>query len=376
MTTPKDPLLQIYRLLITLIGVGFLYVIWPYISSVVVLLVFAFLLTTILLPGVDTLERKIKSRGMSVLLVTVGLAALITLFIASFASGLYSQGVDFSQQINNQDYQNNLMQLVNNVRDALPPSLQDMLPQESGEKGGLIGSVLKNLSGVLQNLLSVAGAIGSFIFNFVMVLIFTVILLYEYHNFKRSLVRFISNKYFEIGLRLIFNIERAVSSYLRGQLLAASSVGIMSIIGLVILNMFGANLTLVIFIGIIAGLANLIPLVGPFVGMVPAMLIAVMNNLGNEAALHHHLFSVIPSPFYLLDIVLMFIIVQQIDNNFVTPMLVGESVGLHPMLVMIALLIGGTLLGPLGMLFAVPAAGVLKVIGQEWSFVSKNAHLL
>ena len=72
----------------------------------------------------------------------------------------------------------------------------------------------------------------------------------------------------------------------------------------------------------------------------------------------------------------MFTIVQQIDNNFVTPVVVGESVGLHPMAVMLVLLIGGTLLGPLGMLFAVPAAGVVKVILVELIFISKNSHLL
>ena len=72
----------------------------------------------------------------------------------------------------------------------------------------------------------------------------------------------------------------------------------------------------------------------------------------------------------------MFIIVQQIDNNFITPVVVGESVGLHPMAVMIVLLIGGTLIGPIGMLFAIPAAGVLKVVIGEVIFISKNSHLL
>ncbi|MBT7945681.1 MAG: AI-2E family transporter, partial [Candidatus Marinimicrobia bacterium] len=141
-------------------------------------------------------------------------------------------------------------------------------------------------------------------------------------------------------------------------------------------NQLGANMTLVVFIGIIAGLANLIPMVGPFVGMVPAILIALMNNLGNDVAMNHQLFGAIPSPFFMMDIVFMFIIVQQIDNNFITPILVGESVGLHPMAVMIVLLIGGTMMGPLGMLFAIPAAGVLKVIISETIFISKNSHLL
>ena len=92
--------------------------------------------------------------------------------------------------------------------------------------------------------------------------------------------------------------------------------------------------------------------------------------------LSHQLFSTVPSPFYILDIILMFLIVQQIDNNLVTPILVGESVGIHPLVVMIALLIGGTLIGPLGMLIAVPATGILKVVGREIVFLTRNAHLL
>ena len=119
-------------------------------------------------------------------------------------------------------------------------------------------------------------------------------------------------------------------------------MAILSILGLFTLNQLGANITLSVFIGIIAGLANLIPMVGPFIGMIPAILIALMNNIGNEVALNHQIFGAIPSPFYILDIILMFVIVQQIDNNFITPLVVGESVGLHPMAVMLVLLIGFT----------------------------------
>ena len=133
---------------------------------------------------------------------------------------------------------------------------------------------------------------------------------------------------------------------------------------------------MIIFIGIIAGLSNLIPLIGPFVGMVPAILISFMNNIGNDASTAHMLFGVLPSPFFIFDIILMFLIVQQIEGNLITPTLVGKSVGLHPMLVMISLLVGGTLLGPLGMLFAVPASGIIKVIFKEIAFVRQNAQYL
>ncbi len=377
----RDPWAQFYRLVVGLLLLGALYIIWPYISSVVVMLVFAFLFTTILLPSVDLLERKLGKRGPGVLIVTIVVTGGIGLFIGSFISQFVEQARGFYERVSQHNFEETINKFVTNTMDKLPDFITENIAGIQG--GGLSEGITSRLTGFISNLteyfanlISLAGSIGGAFFTAIMVLIFTVIVMQNYHNFKRSLVKFIPNKYFEIGLRLTFNIERSVSNYLRGQFMAAASVAIMSTIGLLILNWAGANLTLVVFIGIIAGLANLIPLVGPFVGMVPAILIAVMNNLGNEAAIAHKLFYVIPSPFYLLDIIVMFIIVQQVDNNIVTPKLVGESVGLHPLLVMIALLVGGTILGPLGMLLAVPAAGIIKVIGQELSFVSKNAHLL
>lgn len=371
MNQQKNYIQLIYRLLVGLLSIGFLYVIFPFISSVLLMLIFSFLFTTILLTSVDALERKIRNRGLSVLIVTVGLITTISLFIGSFATNLADQAGEFSKRLETESFIDDFNQFSENLQSKMP----EFAKGETGTEDA--ASKLNNVVGdLMSKLLTFAGALGGFVFNLIMVIIFTIILLLNYHDFKKSLVSFIPNKYFEVGLRLIYNIEQQVSNYLRGQLLAATSVAIMSIIGLYILNFFGANLTLVIFIGIIAGLANLIPLVGPFIGMLIAFSVAIMNNLGIEAAQSHMLFNTIPSPFYILDIFLMFIVVQQIDNNFITPMLVGESVGLHPMMVMIALLIGGTLIGPMGMLFAVPAAGIIKVVGQEISFVTKNTHLL
>jgi len=378
MPKQTDSWSQFYRLAVGLLLLYGLTIIWPYISSVVIMLVFAFLFTTVLLPSVDLLERKLGKRVFGVLIITVAVTGGIGLFIGSFISQFAGQAKTFIEQVSQYNIEEGVKSMVANFFDILPDWLTDMLPQGDELTKLLTGyatGYASNVTTYFQDLIFMAGSIASGFFTGLLVLIFTIIVMQNYHNFKRSMVHFIPNKYFEVGLRLTFNIERQVSNYLRGQFMAAASVAVMSIIGLLILNALGANMTLVIFIGIIAGLANLIPLVGPFVGMIPAILIAIMNNLGNEAAIAHKLI-VIPSPFYILDIILMFIIVQQLDNNIVTPKLVGESVGLHPLMVMIALLIGGTLLGPLGMLLAVPAAGIIKVIAQEVSFVSRNAHLL
>lgn len=362
----------IYRLAIGLITLWFISIIWPFISNVLLMLVFAFLFTTVLLSSVDALERKIGNRGFSVLTVVFLLIGGFGIFIGSFISQISLQASEFSNRIDKDTLTQEFKIIGVNLSDSMPAFLQNIISSNDDMAGKL--SALINT--IIGSLASMAGAVGNFMFIAAMVFIFTIILLAEYHVFRKSLVNVIPNKYFELGLKLIYNIEKSVSSYLRGQFLSAASVAAMSIAGLLLLNFFGANLTLTFFIGIIAGLANLIPLVGPFVGMVPAILIAFMNNLGNEVALTHTLFGVVPSPFFILDIILMFLIVQQIEGNLITPALVGKSVGLHPMIVMIALLIGGTILGPLGMLFAVPATGVMKVILLEIAFVRKNAHLL
>jgi len=344
----------------------------PFLSSIIGMLVFSFLFTTIFLQAVDSIERYTRSRALGVFLILSTTIMIGVLFIGSFISNLGSQIKLFTQKIQREDFTTSIENLSISIRDSLPDMIANLIPES--EKIILIA---KNVMvGIFQSVLSLLGSAGSLFFIAFMVLIFTIILLIEYHDFKRSLVRFMPNKYLEVGLRMIYNIELQISKYLRGQILAASSVAILSIIGLFILNQLGANITLIVFIGIIAGLANLIPMVGPFIGMIPAILIALMNNVGSEVAFNHQVFGTIPSPFYILDIIIMFIVVQQIDNNFITPLVVGESVGLHPMAVMLVLLIGGTLIGPLGMLFAIPVAGVLKVVITEVVFITKNSHLL
>ena len=153
----------------------------------------------------------------------------------------------------------NLISLSEKARGSLPDFLNNLIPKV---KTSFLWQ--KTLISIFQNILSLLSSAGGFIFISFIVLIFTIILLIEYHDFKRTLVKFLPNKYLEVGLRTIFNIEQQISKYLRGQILAASSVAVLSILGLFILNQFNANITLIFFIGIIAGLANLIPMVGPF----------------------------------------------------------------------------------------------------------------
>lgn len=144
----------------------------------------------------------------------------------------------------------------------------------------------------------------------------------------------------------VFSIINDVfSKFIRGQLLEGFCVGALSAIALSI-----AGIDYAVVIGIIAGICNMIPYVGPIVGTILA---AVMGLLSG-------------SPIKVLYAIIAMLVVQQIDNNFLAPKIVGQSVGLHAVFTMMAILIGGNIGGLIGMLIAVPIAASIRVIFNNW----------
>ncbi|MDP6835833.1 MAG: AI-2E family transporter, partial [Candidatus Marinimicrobia bacterium] len=115
----------IYRIIIALITVGFLTIVWPFISGVLLMLVFAFLLTTVLLSFVDSLERKIKSRGLSVLAVTVAVLGAIGLFIGSFIAQLSAQAKDFASRVDHDTLTAEFKALAEKFTSAMPSFMRE-----------------------------------------------------------------------------------------------------------------------------------------------------------------------------------------------------------------------------------------------------------
>lgn len=142
-------------------------------------------------------------------------------------------------------------------------------------------------------------------------------------------------------------LSTAIGGYFRGQLAVAFVVGTMSSIGMLIID-----LPFWLIVGMVAGLFNMIPLIGPWVGAVPGIIIAITTGGGLSQA---------------IAVAVTMAIVQQIDNHFISPIVMQRAVKLHPAVVMLALLAGGTLGGFFGLLLAVPATATLKIlVGHAW----------
>jgi predicted PurR-regulated permease PerM len=147
-------------------------------------------------------------------------------------------------------------------------------------------------------------------------------------------------------------IGRAVGGFVRGQLLVSLFVGVASAIGLWIVGLpFWA------VVGLVAGLFNLIPLIGPFIGAIVAVIIAFTTNTAGEGLLNLR-----PGWPLAVGSSVALLIVQQIDNHILSPNIVARTVRLHPVTVMLGLLAGGTLMGLWGMLLAVPVLASAKVL--------------
>jgi predicted PurR-regulated permease PerM len=142
-------------------------------------------------------------------------------------------------------------------------------------------------------------------------------------------------------------LSTAIGGYFRGQLAVAFVVGVMASIGMLVID-----LPFWLIVGMVAGLFNMIPLIGPWVGAVPGIIIAVTTGGGLSQA---------------ITVAVVMAIVQQIDNHFISPIVMQRAVKLHPAVVMLALLAGGTLGGFFGLLLAVPATATLKILlGHVW----------
>ena len=166
----------------------------------------------------------------------------------------------------------------------------------------------------------------------------------EGRRLTRCLMAFVPNTYFELCLNLMYRANKQIGNYIRGQLLAVLVVSVLSISGLSIIGVYYA-----LPLGLLAGLANVIPYLGPLIGIVCSSIVALATGGGLAMV---------------AKVIAMFLIIQLIDNVLIQPTMVAKSVELHPLVVLFVVMVGSQLMGIVGMLIAVPLTGIAKVSGQ------------
>ena len=331
----RDPVRRVIRWSLAGLGLAALAILAVKLQSLIVLFVLSAVLASLLEPPVREMESRGLPRSTAILIVYAVILGLVALLVVLLAPHV-------SQQVQS---------LVEGIQGKSPDEIVAQLQDRFFSKVPLLNSpgVSEKLTALIESLMSRLMSVALWLFSgvttFFVVLFITFFLLKDGNRMKKAVISRVPNRHFELALSLSYRISQQVSRYVRGQLMVAMVVGLLSIIALYLLN-----IRYYFFIGALAGLANMIPYFGPVVGALPAIVVALIDT----GSFHP-----------VIGIVVAFATIQLIDNVLVSPTIVSKSVEIHPLLVAVVVLVGGTLAGLAGMLFAVPIAGSIKVTIEE-----------
>tara|TARA_B100000686_G_C16758496_1_gene957140 strand:- start:1611 stop:2168 length:558 start_codon:yes stop_codon:yes gene_type:complete len=167
-------------------------------------------------------------------------------------------------------------------------------------------------------------------------------LLCDYDEINRKILSLAPPRHQDKIRKSFLEIDRVLANFMRGQLMVSGMMAALYIAGL-----FLCETPLSLIIGIVAGLANLVPYLGFVFGLIPAAILTY---------LHHQ--ELTP----LVGVITVFGVVQSLEGMVLTPRIVGDQIGLHPLAIMLAVLLGADLFGLMGLLLAVPSAAVVNVL--------------
>jgi predicted PurR-regulated permease PerM len=318
--------------------------IWIKAGSVLVQLFIALALAYIMNPVAKRLEKWGMNRTASVTLV---LALSLVLILVSITLLAYAIKSELSNvQVNIPDYAKRLYDLVPAELKAqlnieTPEKISQQMNQLAIASRAIAFDIAKPVLAWLQ--MALTSTVG-FILNLLGYLIIPIYLFYLLIDMPLLVawIKELPPERFRDQLGLLAQeINTVLSGFIRGQLLVCAILALLYSAGL---WMIGIDLA--VAIGTLAGAAFIIPYVGTMIGIVLSMLMALLK------------FHDVLHPMLCLG---WFLVVQAMEGMYITPKVVGNTVGLHPLIAIIALLIGGQLLGISGMLLAIPMAAVAKV---------------
>ncbi|MBC8179860.1 AI-2E family transporter [candidate division KSB1 bacterium] len=321
----------------------------PYIKSLLFSLGISFILSFLLSPLADSLENHGLNRTAAAILIFLIFITTIVLGMQFLIPSISQEVKSISEFIQNENAESIIKKLQVILAERFPALQKPEIAEKVSTKlHTILMDLIQKSSNIIRSVLS------SFMLIITIPFI-TFFFLKDGRRIKKYIIQLVPNRYFEMSLNLIHKSNQKLGAYIRGQLLVSFVIGSLSVLALFLLN-----IPYFFIIGILAGLANMIPYFGPLVGATPGVIIAFIET-GSTGTM--------------VGVIVAFALIQLIDNVLVSPLIVSRSVQIHPLLVILALLLGSSLGGILGMLVAIPVFAVIQVIIKEiiWSF--KNYRL-
>jgi predicted PurR-regulated permease PerM len=309
------------------------------IASAFVPFVIAFIIVFLLNSPVKLLEGKGMKRGLAAALCLVlGIAALatvITVLVPTVVKQTSSLAEKAPQYLLSLERLATLWQGRFSAM-VLPQWVSRVAQSSSGQ---ISQGAVKVGNGVAGSLVTVGGGFANGIFDIVLALVIAFWALRDLPKIREEIGLLAGPRYGADVEHMSATVTRVVGGYLKGQTIASLCTGLMATVGLAAIGVPYA-----ILLGLVTTVFNFVPYVGPFTAGALAALVALIAN----------------GPWSALFAIGIIVAAQNVTDTFITPRIMSEQVDLHPTLVIFSLLVGGTLFGIPGMLFAIPVAATAK----------------
>ena len=323
-----------------------------YLVLIVIALYLAYLLKDVLIPfalggllayALSPVVQLLNSRGLSwKLSVVIVFVAILVFFLSLFiflvpevisqfrtltfqwpqySETLIEKIIEGLDKLDERYPDSNISQAVESFLTNISPNLQNYLPH--------VISGIPNLVSILANIIFL---------GFIMTPVALYFFMADATKVRRSLVRLFPPSRRREYIALLREIDQVLGGFIRGRALIALFVGTCASVGLALMKIDFA-----LAIGVIAGIVEVVPYLGPVLGAIPAIILAATK-----------------SPWLVLGVILLFGGINFVEGIFISPQLLGKETGLHPLTVLFALAVGGKLYGALGLIIAIPVAGILK----------------
>ena len=291
-------------------------------------------------PTVDFLVRKRIPRGLAILMLYVVFFGLVSLLVGLVGPSLSKQVTDLANNL--PDYFKQGRSYIEDLQDSrwfLWTMEQNYVSLEE------VGDTLQNyLTALPNNITKSLSTVFSFVTNITLVIVTVPFILFymlkDGDKLPSAIMKFVPHTYHKPALTVLKETGQTLATYIQGQMLVCLFVGIGTFIGYLIIGLPYAFL-----FALIGAITNIIPYLGPFIGAAPAVIVGLVH-----------------SPTQALLVIVVVTVVQQLDGNVISPLVIGKKLNTHPLTIIILLLVAGNIAGIIGMILAVPAYSVVKTI--------------
>lgn len=290
------------------------------IRSILFIIFISFILMSAFKPLVEKLEKLRLPRVIAILLVYLAGLSVIVYTGSTLIPPLVTQSINLGQH--------------------LPKLIKDYLPFISID----VQSLTQQIAPIGENILKVSVGIFSNIFNIFSLFVVSFYMLMEREHFESHLSKFMGKEATVDFITILDRVEERLGAWVRGQFTLALIIGLSTYLGLLLLD-----LPYILPLSILAGIMEIIPIIGPIISAIPAVLVALTAN-----------------PLLALATIVVFIVIQQLENHLVVPYVVRKSVGLPPVVTIIALMIGARIAGISGAILSVPLIVVAETLVSEY----------